>query len=236
MVRITRISFLSQPMTELIGTAVAMLILWIGTKEVLSGSHTMDSATLITFMIMVMRLLPQLKQLSQAPTVAQQSFASAERLFEVLDMPTETALDRGTREVSVLRDSLTFDRVSFAYESEPVLREVSFTAKRGEVIALVGASGAGKSTLVDLIPRFYEPTSGAIRLDGVDTQDIALASLRGLTGIVSQDTVLFNDTVRNNIAYGAAERFTSEEIERAARAANAHNFIAELPNGYDTVL
>jgi len=244
MVRITRLSVLSQPMTELIGTAVAMLILWIGAREVLLGTGGMDSATLITFMIMVMRLLPPLKQLSQAPTTAQQSFASAERLFEVLDLPTEARLDeptpdvprRGSRAVTELRDSLVFDSVSFAYETEPVLRDVSFSARRGEVVALVGASGAGKSTLVDLIPRFYEPTAGTIRLDGVDTREIALASLRGLTGIVSQDTVLFNDSVRNNIAYGAAGRFTDAQVEAAARAANAHEFISHLPEGYDTVL
>jgi subfamily B ATP-binding cassette protein MsbA len=236
MVRITRIALLSQPMTELIGTAVAMLILWIGAREVLLGAGTMDSATLITFMIMVMRLLPPLKQLSQVPTTAQQSFASAERLFEVLDLPTEEVLDGGTRDVTGLRDSLDFDGVSFAYGEEPVLRDVSFVARRGEVVALVGASGAGKSTLVDLIPRFYEPSGGAIRIDGIDTRDIRLASLRGLTGIVSQDTVLFNDTVRNNIAYGAAGRFTDAQVEAAARAANAHLFITELPQGYDTVL
>jgi len=244
MVRITRLSVLSQPMTELIGTAVAMLILWIGAREVLLGTGGMDSATLITFMIMVMRLLPPLKQLSQAPTTAQQSFASAERLFEVLDLPTEAQLDaptsaqphRGSRTVTAIRDSIVFDQVSFAYDAEPVLRDISFTASRGEVIALVGASGAGKSTLVDLIPRFYEPTSGVIRLDGVDTREIAMSSLRGLTGIVSQDTVLFNDTVRNNIAYGAAGRFTDEQVQAAARAANAHEFISHLPEGYDTVL
>src|SRR6476660_6786739 len=237
MVRITRIASLSQPMTELIGVSVAMLILWIGAREVLlGGPGAMDSATLITFMIMVMRLLPPLKQLSQAPTTAQQSFASAERLFEVLDQPTEMQLDHGTRTVDGLREAVAFERVSFAYDDEPVLREVSFTARRGEVVALVGASGAGKSTLVDLIPRFYEPSDGVIRLAGVDTREIALASLRGLTGIVSQDTVLFNDTVRRNIAYGAADRFSDEQIEAAARAANAHGFIAELPQGYDTVL
>ena len=244
MVRITRIAFLSQPMTELIGTTVAMLILWIGAREVIIGSGTMDSATLITFMIMVMRLLPPLKQLSQAPTTAQQSFASAERLFEVLDLPTEEQLDqptaaqpvRGTRHVTRLQHEIAFEGVSFAYDGEPVLRDVSFVAPRGHVVALVGASGAGKSTLVDLIPRFYEPTGGRILLDGVDTREIALSSLRGLTGIVSQDTVLFNDTVRNNIAYGATERFTHEQVEGAARAANAHEFIERLPQGYDTVL
>ncbi|PYP77423.1 MAG: ABC transporter ATP-binding protein [Gemmatimonadetes bacterium] len=237
MVRITRIASLSQPMTELIGVSVAMMILWIGAREVLlGGPQAMDSATLITFMIMVMRLLPPLKQLSQAPTTAQQSLASAERLFEVLDQPTETQLDSGTRTVTQLRDAIAFERVSFSYGEEPVLRNVSFVARRGEVVALVGASGAGKSTLVDLIPRFYEPTSGVIRLDGVDTREITLASLRGLTGIVSQDTVLFNDTVRSNIAYGAVGRFTDDQVTAAARAANAHGFISELPQGYDTVL
>ena len=237
MVRITRIASLSQPMTELIGVTVAMMILWIGAREVLlGGPSAMDSATLITFMIMVMRLLPPLKQLSQTPTTAQQSLASAERLFEVLDQPTEQQLDRGTRTVTELREAIAFDGVTFSYGEEPVLRDVSFTARRGEVVALVGASGAGKSTLVDLIPRFYEPTSGVIRLDGVDTREITLASLRGLTGIVSQDTVLFNDTVRSNIAYGAVGRFTDEQVAAAARAANAHGFIAELPQGYDTVL
>ena len=236
MVRITRISLLSQPMTEIIGTSVAVLILWIGAREVLLGQGSIDGATLMTFMIMVMRLLPSFKQLSQAPTTAQQSFASAERLFEVLDLPTENHLDGGTQVVNALRDSLAFEHVSFSYGEDLVLRDVSFVARRGEVIALVGASGAGKSTLVDLIPRFYEPTSGVIRLDGVDTREIALASLRGLTGIVSQDTVLFNDSVRNNIAYGGAERFTDAQVEAAARAANAHAFIMELPEGYATIL
>ncbi|MEO8622014.1 MAG: ABC transporter ATP-binding protein, partial [bacterium] len=236
MVRITRIAALSTPMTELIGTSVAMLILWIGAREVLSGSGAMDSSTLIVFMIMVMRLLPPLKQLSQVPTTAQQSFASAERLFEVLDLPTEEQTDHGTRTVSELRETLAFECVGFSYDEEPVLRDVSFVARRGDVVALVGASGAGKSTLVDLIPRFYEPTEGTIRLDGVDTRDIALASLRGLTGIVSQDTVLFNDSVRNNIAYGASEKFTDAQVEAAARAANAHSFIMDLPEGYATIL
>jgi subfamily B ATP-binding cassette protein MsbA len=244
MVRITRIAFLSQPMTELIGTVVAVLILWIGAREVLMGRGTMDGATLITFMILVMRLLPPLKQLSQVPTVAQQSLASAERLFEVLDMPSEQQLDRptpafparGTRQVSGLRETLAFDGVFFAYDDELVLRDISFVARRGEVVALVGASGAGKSTLVDLIPRFFEPTGGRILLDGVDTREIELSSLRRLTGIVSQDTVLFNDTVRSNIAYGAAGRFSDAQVETAARAANAHSFIMELPEGYDTVL
>src|SRR6185503_7974557 len=233
--RITRIAFLSQPLTELIGTTIAVLILWIGARQALVGG-SMDGAQLITFMIIVMRLLPPLKQLSQMPTTAQQSFAAAERMFAVLDAATEPQLDRGERTVEGLREGLEFERVSFAYERDPVLSDVSFRARRGDIIALVGPSGAGKSTLVDLIPRFYEPTAGRILLDGVDTREIALPALRSLIGIVSQDTVLFNDTVRKNLAYGAAGTYTDAQIEAAARAANAHRFIAELPNGYDTLL
>jgi len=236
MVRITRVSLLSQPLTEIIGTSIAVLVLWVGAKQVFAVPPRIDAATLVTFMILVMRLLPPLKQLSQAPTAAQQSLAAAERLFDVLDRPTEDALDRGTRVVSRLDREIEFDGVSFAYDDEPVLEDIDFTARKGNVIALVGPSGAGKSTLVDLIPRFYEPTGGRILVDGVDSREMTLASLRSLTGIVSQDTVLFNDTVRNNIAYGTAARFTEEQIERAARAANAHAFIMALPNGYDTVL
>ncbi|MBX3133921.1 MAG: ABC transporter ATP-binding protein [Gemmatimonadaceae bacterium] len=235
MTRIQRIALLSGPMTEVLGTIVAVAILWLGAREVLGGG-AMDGGTLITFMVLVMRLLQPLKQLSQAPTTAQQSLAAAERLFDVLDQPTEAQSDRGTRSVQTLERDLVFDAVGFAYGDRPVLSDVSFTAARGEVIALVGASGAGKSTLVDLIPRFIEPTAGRILLDGVDTREITLTSLRQLTGIVSQDTVLFNDSVRANIAYGAAEQYTQQQVEAAARAANAHEFIAALPEGYETVL
>ncbi len=235
MVRINRVAALSQPLTEVIGMSIAVLILWIGAIDVLSGKG-MDAGSLIVFMTLVMQLLPPLKQLSQAPTTAQQSLAAAERLFDVLDRPTEQQSDRGTKVIERLERGIEFNEVSFAYDTEPVLSDISFVARRGSVMALVGASGAGKSTLVDLIPRFYEPTAGRVLFDGVDAREIKLSSLRALTGIVSQDTVLFNDTVRNNIAYGAAERFTQEQVERAARAANAHDFIVALPDGYETVL
>jgi subfamily B ATP-binding cassette protein MsbA len=235
LMRITRVAFLSQPITEFLGTLVAVAILWIGARMVLVGG-TLQSAQLITFLVIVMRLLQPMKQLSQIPTTAQQALAASDRLFEVLDSPTETMLDKGTRSVDGFHDAVRFEQVSFAYEEEPVLSAIEFTARKGEVVALVGPSGAGKSTLVDLIPRFYEPTAGRILIDGVDTRDLRLTSLRSLTGIVSQDTVLFNDTVRNNIAYGAGERFTDAQIIAAARAANAHGFISELPKGYETVL
>ena len=234
MVRITRISLLSGPITEVLGTVVAVVVLGIGAGQVFGG--TLDGGTLMAFMILVMRLLPPIKQVSQAPTVAQQSLAAAERLFQILDEPTEEQGDKGTRTASELTDTITFDRVSFSYGDETVLTDITFSARRGDVIALVGASGAGKSTLVDLIPRFIEPTEGRVTLDGVDTREITLPSLRALTGIVSQDTVLFNDTVRANIAYGAGDRYTRAQVEAAALAANAHEFIAELPEGYETVL
>ena len=234
MVRVTRLSVLAQPITETVGTAIAVAILWVGARRVDAGALT--GAALITFLILVMRMLQPLKQLSQVPTTAQQSLAAAERIFEVLDSPTEPSLDRGTITPAPFDRALQFDRVSFAYETEPVLSDVSFVAAKGEIVALVGASGAGKSTLVDLIPRFYEPASGRILLDGVDTRQIALPALRSLIGIVSQDTVLFNDTVRKNLAYGSDGKYTNEQIEAAARAANAHAFISELPDGYDTIL
>jgi subfamily B ATP-binding cassette protein MsbA len=235
MVRINRVSAVSQPLTEVIGLSIAVLILWLGAIDVLNG-RGMDAASLIVFMTLVMQLLPPLKQLSQAPTTAQQALAAAERLFHVLDEPTEEQLDHGRREIDAFEHQIEFQDVSFAYDTELVLQDVSFSAPKGSVIALVGASGAGKSTLVDLIPRFYEPSSGRILVDGIDTRELKLDSLRALTGIVSQDTVLFNDTVRNNIAYAAAERFTMEQIDRAARAANAHDFIMALPQRYDTLL
>jgi subfamily B ATP-binding cassette protein MsbA len=233
--KITRIAFLSSPLTELIGTTIAVVILWIGAQQALTGTG-MDGAQLIVFMIIVMRLLPPLKLLSQMPTTAQQSFAAAERLFAVLDLPTEVQTDRGTRVAAAPKQGIEFDHVTFAYDTEPVLSDVSFTARPGDVVALVGPSGAGKSTLVDLIPRFYEPTAGRILLDGTDTREFKLDSLRSLTGVVSQDTVLFNDTVLRNIAYGAAGAKSKEEVIAAAKDANAHDFIMELPQGYDTIL
>ncbi len=235
MVKVTRISNLAQPITEVVGTVMAVILLWIGARQVLV-THTLQPAQLIVFLTFVMRLLQPLNRLSQIRPVAQQALAASDRLFELLDLPTEAQLDTGTRDVARFEQSLEFERVSFAYEAEQVLSDISFTARKGDMIAIVGPSGSGKSTLMDLIPRFYEPVSGRILLDGIETRDIRLAALRGLTGIVSQDTVLFHDTVRNNIAYGNIERFTANQIEAAARAANAHEFITRLPEGYDTVL
>jgi subfamily B ATP-binding cassette protein MsbA len=234
-VRLTRLSQLAGPVTEVIGTTVATALLWLGARQVLV-EHAMSGADLIAFLLYALRMLQPIKQLSQLPTTAQSSFAAAERLFEIMDAPSESQTDSGTRDIAEFDREIAFEDVSFAYSDAPVLSHISFRAKKGEVVALVGASGAGKSTLVDLIPRFYEIQQGRIAIDGVDTRELTLPALRSLTGIVSQDTVLFNDTVRNNIAYGAERAYTDAQVEAAARAANAHAFIAELPDGYSTVL
>jgi len=234
-IRLTRIAQLAAPVTEVIGTTVATLLLWLGAREVLV-ERNMTGADLIAFLLYALRMLQPIKHLSQLPTTAQSSLAAAERLFEVMDAPSEAQGDTGTIAQATFEKEIRFENVSFAYEAAPVLSGVSFVARKGEVIALVGPSGAGKSTLVDLIPRFYTIKSGRITIDGVDTRDLTLPALRSLTGIVSQDTVLFNDTVRSNIAYGSEKAYTDAEVEAAARAANAHGFIAELPAGYETLL
>src|SRR5689334_12297805 len=233
--KMTRLALVAPPVTEVIGTLIAVLVLWIGAWQVLRAG-TMTGATLLAFLTLVLRLLQPLKQLSQMRTTAQSSLASAERLFEILDSPAEFQRDSGTRDKATFELDIRFEHVTFSYGDAPVLIDINLTARKGEVVALVGPSGSGKSTLVDLIPRFYEPTSGRILIDGVDIREIKLPALRDLTGIVSQETVLFHDSVRNNIAYGAPGRYTQEQIEDAAKAANAHSFIMELPSGYDTLL
>jgi subfamily B ATP-binding cassette protein MsbA len=233
--KMTRLALVAPPVTEIIGTLIAVLVLWVGAWQVLQ-SGTMTGATLLAFLTLVLRLLQPLKQLSQMRTTAQSSLASAERLFEILDSPAEFQRDPGTRNKAAFERDLRFENVTFAYEDAPVLSGIDLVARKGEVVALVGPSGSGKSTLVDLIPRFYEPGRGRILLDGIDTREIKLPALRALTGIVSQETVLFHDTVRNNIAYGAPNKYSQAQIEAAARAANAHEFIIELPHGYETML
>ncbi len=234
-VRIGRLSLLSGPVTETLGTFTAVAILWFGAHLVLV-EKTLGDSELIVFLIWVMRLLQPLKQLSQVQPAAQQSLASAERLFDILDAPSEMAADRGTITAPRFANEIRFDAVTFAYDGgAEALRDVSFAANKGEIVALVGASGAGKSTLVDLLPRFIEPTQGRITMDGVDLRQIKLDALRALTGIVSQDTVLFNDTVRANVAFGRTDA-TQAQLDAAAAAANALGFIHELPEGWETNL
>jgi subfamily B ATP-binding cassette protein MsbA len=176
-----------------------------------------------------------IRRLSGANNTIQQALAAAERVFEVMDLQTEQALDRGRKELLPVSRSLEFRNVTFQYEGSerPALADVTLTVEAGTIVALVGSSGSGKTTLVSLVPRFYDPTEGAVLIDGQDIRGYRLASLRRQIGIVSQETVLFDESVRNNIAYGRAGA-TDDEVIGAAKQAYAHDFIQRLPDGYAT--
>lgn len=234
LVRAERVRLLSSPLSEMLGSIVTLVLVWVGAQFVFSGALTAEA--FLTFLTISLRVQSPIKALTTFPARAQASLAAADRFFEILDTGGEP-VKTGGRRVERFDHQIAYEDVHFAYDgAEPVLEGISFAVKRGEVLALVGPSGAGKSTVVDLLPRFYEPGRGRITLDGVDISEIRLDSLRQLLGIVSQETLIFHDTVRANIAYGAVDRFSQEEIEAASRAANAHEFIMTLPEGYDTVL
>jgi subfamily B ATP-binding cassette protein MsbA len=207
-------------------------VVWYGGHLVLS--EAMTAGDFFRFLAAIFMIYTPAKRLASSLNALQQSRAPLERVEQFLALEQEQ--ERGDRLPSFDRE-IVFDRVSFRYEGtdEDALREIAFTARKGEMIALVGRSGAGKTTFVDLIPRFQRPTAGTVAIDGRDIADVSLHSLRSLIGIVSQDVILFNDTVRANIAYGKPDA-TEEEIVAAARAAYAHDFITELSSGYDTVV
>lgn len=234
--RTQRFSSLTSPLSEVFSGFLVILIIWAGTKPGLIGlSAPLAPETIIVFLMAALKLTSPLKTISSFPALMAVTLASAERVFEILDEPP-TEVDRpGEGEARFERD-IVFDRVSFSYGSDdPVLTQVSFNMPRGQIVALVGPSGAGKTTLADLLPRFHDPTAGQILLDGVPFTSFTRRSLRALMGVVSQDTVLLNDTVYANIAYGSAGA-TRSQVEAAAAAANAAGFIEALPHGYDTVL
>ena len=224
----------SSPTSELLGTFSIVVILFYGGNLVLSGKLTPEN--LILFVGAMIWVVTPVKNLSKLNSAIQESLACANRVFAIMEIVPEPIDVPGARGITGLEREIRFEAVGFEYVPDrPVLRGISFTVRRGEVIALVGPSGAGKTTLVDLIPRFYDPTGGRILIDGVDIRDIDLRSLRSLMGMVTQEVILFNDTVRNNIAYGA-QGSSDDKIIEAARAANAHDFIMEMPMGYDTVI
>jgi subfamily B ATP-binding cassette protein MsbA len=232
-IRTQRYSTLTSPVSELFGGMVLVMILWAGTRAVFNSE--LQPETLIAFLITALRMQSPIKSLSQFPATIALALASADRVFQLLDMPS-TEVDRpGARQASFTRD-LVYDHVGFRYgEDRDVLHDVTFTVRRGEVVALVGPSGSGKTTLVEMLPRLHDPVSGSVRLDGVPLTEFTRPSVRALIGMVSQDTVLLNDTVRNNITFGHPGA-TDAQVEAAARAANAHDFIVQLPEGYATML
>lgn len=236
MYKMARIERLSSPLTEQLSVGVGLFILWYGGRQVLAGAQQLPPDLFIVFLVCIFSLVHPVKALSGVNNNIQEGMAAAERIFAVLDVVPEPVAAPGARELARPRGEVAFEDVWFAYvPGEPVLRGISLRVAPGEVVALVGPSGAGKSTLVDLIPRFYEPQQGRVLIDGQDVRGFTLPSLRRAMGIVTQEVILFNDTVRANIAYGLRD-VDQARIEAAARAANAHDFIAQMPRGYDTVI
>ncbi|MGZ8391411.1 MAG: ABC transporter ATP-binding protein [Gemmatimonadales bacterium] len=235
-IRTQRFSSLTSPVTEVFSGFLVILIIWAGTKPGLVGlTAPLAPETIIVFLLAALKLTSPLKTIASFPATMAVTLASAERVFDFLDEPS-TEVDRPGDEIAKFGREIAFDRVSFRYgDGDLVLRDVSFSLGKGRIVALVGPSGAGKTTIADLVPRFHDPTMGQILMDGVPLTRIGRRSLRALMGVVSQDTVLLNDTVRGNIAYGSPGA-TPEMVEAVAQAANAAGFIAELPQGYDTML
>ena len=222
------------PMTEMLAAAGTGVLLWYGARLVMTGD--LAGAEFVGFLGLSLKLYAPVKNVAKFPATAQPGLIAVERVFEFLDAPVAIEDKPGARALPGFEREIAFEDVSFAYRAgDPVLDGVSFRVPKGAVVAIVGPSGAGKSTVVDLVGRFFEVTSGRVTVDGMDVREVRLSDLRGLLGIVSQDTVLFHDTVRANIAY-AAPGASEERIEAAARAAHAHDFIQEMPGGYDTVV
>jgi subfamily B ATP-binding cassette protein MsbA len=231
--RTQRFAALTGPVSELFGGLLLVVLIAAGASPGFVGGG-LSPEGLMVFIVAALRVMSPLKAITQFPGQMAQALASAERVFEVLDLPSAEAEPDGLPPARFARE-VRFEEVGFSYGDGPVLSGISFTLPRGKIVALVGRSGAGKTTLAELLPRLREPTHGAILLDGTPTGAVSRASLRALMGFVGQETVVFNDTVLANIAYGRPQA-TQAEVEAAARAANAHAFIAQLPQGYQTLL
>jgi subfamily B ATP-binding cassette protein MsbA len=236
LLRMTRIRHLASPVNEILIVAAGIVILLYAGTQIIEGGGEMDAGDFMTFIIAMFSLIKPVKNLLKIHIKIQEGMAAAERIFQIIDTPIRVEESVHAKLKENFESSIKYENVTFAYTiGQPVISNVSFEVKKGEVVALVGPSGAGKSTLFDLLPRFYDPREGRVTIDGDDVRDIKLSSLRGLLGIVTQETYLFHDTVKNNIAYGI-EDISMEQVVNAAKAANAHDFIDEFEKKYDTVV
>jgi subfamily B ATP-binding cassette protein MsbA len=232
---LTRVVSLLPPLMELVGGLGLAVAIWYGSGEIRTGGLTPGEFT--SFMAALFMMYGPVKKLSRVNATFQQALSAAARVFQVLDTHLEVPEVPGALDLAPLRHGIELRNVSFSYQpgAGRVLRDVQLEIEAGQVVALVGSSGAGKSTLVNLLPRFHDPTEGAVLFDGVDVREATLASLRGQIGLVTQEVILFNDTVRNNIAYGVAST-SLEAVRQAARAAFALDFIEKLPGGFEFVV
>ncbi len=222
------------PLMSFIVTVATALILWYGGREVVAGNLTVGG--LVAFNAYLMMLAWPVRTLGWVMNLIARASSSSERIFEILDAPSDVKEAPDAFPLPPVKGHVRFENVSFGYDAErPILQDISFEARRGQTVALVGRTGSGKSSLVNMIPRFYDPTSGQITIDGIDIRQVTLSSLRRQVGIVLQETFLFSATVLENLSYGA-DGASMEAVEAAAKAAHAHEFIAELPQGYATVV
>lgn len=236
LLKITRIRNAASPITEILSVMVGVVIIYYGGILVLVN-HSLTASQFLGFLFAIFQLMPPIKELSGVNNRIQETSAAAERVFEIMDIQPSIKDIPDAVEKNHLDNSIEFKNVTFQYEDaeEPVLKNLNFKLRKGEIIALVGPSGGGKSTLVDLIPRFYDPTNGEILIDGINIRNIKVEFLRNLMGIVTQETFLFNESIKNNIAYGL-DHYDANRIIEASKIANAHNFIMEMPEGYDTII
>jgi subfamily B ATP-binding cassette protein MsbA len=225
-----KIRALSHPMMEVLGGIAVAVILWYGGREVISGAST--PGNFFSFTAALLMLYEPIKRLNKENHNVQQGLAASQRVFEVIDREPEIVEKKGAIQLERVQGIIEFKDVFFKYDDKMVLKKLNLKIERNEVIAVVGESGVGKTTIVNLIPRFYEIASGSIEVDGFDIRDVTLKSLRENIALVTQDVMLFNDTIKNNIAYGVKHDMT--KIEEAARAAYSHEFIIKLSKGYDT--
>ena len=225
----------AHPVSELLGSTMIAIVLWFGGTLILSSKSIIDAPSFMSYMAILYCIIQPIKDLSRAAYGIPKGLASMERINVILNAENPITQTPFSEHISTLNEAISFEDVSFCYEQggKQVLKNIDLKISKGRNIAIVGASGAGKSTLVDLIPRFYDPTSGRITIDGINIKDVCIRDLRGLMGNVNQDPILFNDTIFNNIAFGV-ENATMEQVIAAAKIANAHDFIMEKENGYDT--
>lgn len=232
-VSMARKNELAGPISQFLGVSVVAGILLYGGNLVLSGDSELSASNFITYIIIFTQVLNPAKEISRAVSTIQRGIASADRIFEVVDTTNQLPSPANPKPFPGFSKQIEYKNVSFAYRENKVLDQINFTLEKGKTIALVGPSGGGKSTLADLVPRFYDPSSGQILVDGIDLKDIATATWRSQLGIVTQESILFNDTVFNNIAFGIAG-VTEAQVMEAAKIANAHEFISKLEQGYQT--